>query len=133
MLFPLSLSFLGMWDWLGFGDLGLWPVNFVSAHFLLQISIFQSSFWFVNTLLYRTGSRYSEYFIYYFSVLIRDIKIDLFFSFSAVPIIMGHISKIKPRFVQYAKIIIISKHNQVWDFMATCRLVRSGVLGGLMI
>ena len=28
---------------------------FVSTHFLQQISIFQSSFWFVNTLFYKNG------------------------------------------------------------------------------
>ena len=43
-------------------------------------------------------------------MLIRDIKTDLFSS-----IVMGNISKIKTRFPQYAKIIIISKHNQVQD------------------
>ena len=42
---------------------------------------------------------------------------------------MRHISKIKPRFVQYANIIIMSKHNQVWDFMATVGVIRLGVMG----
>ena len=38
------------------------------------------------------------------SVFIRDIKRDYFTHFRLSPIILGHISKFKPRFVQYAKI-----------------------------
>ena len=55
-----------------------------------------------------------------------------FTHFRLSPIIMGHISKFKPRFVQYAKNLINPKQSG-YDFMATFRLVRSGVLGGLMI
>ena len=55
-----------------------------------------------------------------------------FTHFRLSPIIMGHISKFKPRFVQYAKNLINPKQSG-YDFMTTFRLVRSGVLGGLMI
>ena len=43
---------------------------------------------------------------------------------------MEHISKIIPGFVQYAKTMINKKHNQLQDFMATVRVIRSGVFAG---
>ena len=52
----------GMRAYLGFGDSGFWGFGwfiFVSDHFLQQISIFQTSFWFVKTLFYRFGFRNS--------------------------------------------------------------------------
>ena len=55
-----------------------------------------------------------------------------FTHFRLSPIIIGHISNFKPRFVQYAKNLINPKQSG-YDFMATFRLVRSGVLGGLMV
>ena len=69
----------------GFGDSGFWgfcQFIFVSDHFLEQISIFQSSFWFVKTLFYKFGFRNS---ISNFSAFIRDIKLDLFYSFLGCP------------------------------------------------
>ena len=61
----------------------------------------------------KIGFRNSKFVISNFSLLILDIKIDSFSQFRFVPLTMGHSSKIKPRFVQYTKIIIKSKHNQV--------------------
>ena len=62
-----------------------------------------------------------------------EISTLIYFThFRLSPIIMGHISKFKPRFVQYAKNLINPKQSG-YDFMATFWLVRSGVLGGLMI
>ena len=55
-----------------------------------------------------------------------------FTHFRLSPIIMGHISKIEAQVCPICQNLIQSKQSG-YDFMATFRLVRSGVLGGLMI
>ena len=105
---------------------------FVSDHFLQQISIFQSSFWFIKTLFYKFGFRNSGYFISNLSVFIRDIKLDLFYSFSAIPHHYGSYLKIQAQVCPICQNLINPKQSG-YVFMATFRLVRSGVLGGLMI
>ena len=64
--------------------LRVWLIYSVSAHFLWQISIFRSPFWFFNILVYKIGFRNLECVTSNFSVLIRDIKIDLTYSFSTI-------------------------------------------------
>ena len=126
----------GMWAYLGFGDSGFWGFGrfkFVSD--LFSFSRFQYFIFHFGSLKLCFTNLVSEIqdnlsLIFLSSLEISNLIYVTHFRLS--PIIMGHISKFKPRFVQYAKILINPKQSG-YDFMATFRLVRSGVFGGLMI
>ena len=75
--------------------------------------MFQSSFWFIKTLFYKFGFRNSGLFnISNFSVFIRDIKLDLFYSFLAVPH-HGSYLKIQAQVCPICQNFNQSKNNQV--------------------
>ena len=75
-----------------------------SGHFLQQISIFYSSFWFVNTLLYKIGFRNSEYFVYNFSVLIEISKLNYFTHFGCSPSLWDKSLKSNPGLSNMSKL-----------------------------
>ena len=97
-----------MWENLGFRNLGFWGLGRFIMFLLISFSRFQYFNLHFGSLIHWSaklvlGTQNTSALTFF--VLVRDAKIDLFTHFRLFPIIMWHISKIKPRFVQYAKII----------------------------
>ena len=84
----------GFW---GFGVLGVWPVFSRFQYFNLHFGSLKLCF--TNLVL-----EIQDILSLIFLSLLEISNLIYFTHFWLSPIIMGHISKFKPRFVQYAKI-----------------------------
>ena len=125
----------GMWAYLGFGDSGFWDLAGLFLFLIISFSRFQYfnlhfgslKLWFTNLVL-----EIQDNLSLIFLSSLEISNLIYFTHFRLSPIIIGHISKFIPRFCPTCQNLINPKQSG-YDFMATFRLVRSGVLGGLMI
>ena len=118
----------GMWAYLGFGGLaGLFLFLIISfsrfQYFNLHFGSLKLCF---TNLVLEIQDNLSLIFL----SSLEMSNLIYFTHLRLSSIIMGHISKFKPRLSNIPK-FNQSKNNSGFDFMATFRLVRSGVLVGL--
>ena len=105
--FPSLFVSFGMWAYLGFGDSGFWGFGQFILFLIISFSRFQYfnlhfgslKLCFTNLVL---EIQNNLSLIFLSSLEISNLIYFTHFRLSSI--IMGHISKFKPRFVQYAKI-----------------------------
>ena len=97
----------GMWAYLGFGDSGFGGLAGLFSFLIISFSRFQHfNLHFGSSKLCFTNlvSEIQDNLSLIFLSSLEISNLIYFTHFRLSPIIMGHISKFKPRFVQYAKI-----------------------------
>ena len=123
-----------MWAYLGFGDSGFWGFGRFILFLIISFSRFQYfnlhfgslKFCFTNLVL-----EIQDNLSLIFLSSLEISNLIYFTHFRLSPIIMGHL-KIQAQVCPICQNLINPKQSG-YDFMATFRLVRSGVLAGLMI
>ena len=95
---------VGLPEFWEFRVLGVWLVYFVSDHFLSQISIFNLHFGSLKLCFTNLVLEIQDNSSLIFLSSLEISNLIYFTHFRLSPITMDHISKFKPRFVQYAKI-----------------------------
>ena len=103
----------------------------LNCQFILFLIISFSRFQYSNLHFESLNLKIQDNFSH-FSVFITGIKLDLFYSFSAIPHHYGSYLKIQAQVCPICQNLINPKQLG-YDFMATFQLVRLGVLGGLMV
>ena len=104
--FVFSVSF-GIWAYLGFGDSAFWGFGRFILFLIISFSRFQHFNLHFGSLKLCFTILVLEIQDNLSLILLSSLEISkliYFTHFRLSPIIMGHISKFKPRFVQYAKI-----------------------------
>ena len=97
----------GMWAYLGFGDSGFWGLPGLFLFLIISFSRFQCFNLHFGSLKLCFTNLVSEIQDNLSLIFLSSLEVSnliYFTHFWLSPIIMGHISKFKPRFVQYAKI-----------------------------
>ena len=97
----------GMWAYLGFGDSGFWGFGWFILFLIISFSRFQYFNLHFGSLKLCFTNLVLEIQDNLSLIFLSSLEISnliYFTHFRLSPIIIGHISKFKPRFVQYAKI-----------------------------